>query len=68
MTKPTWTPEALAIVRGLETNCADFIDEACEFVATKTGAPEVTTEHVATVLAWMATVSVDLGSNERGTA
>ena len=49
-----WTPEALATVHGLKTNCPEFIEACCEWVAEANGASEVTTEHVATVLAWMA--------------
>jgi hypothetical protein len=56
----TWTPKALKIVRELETNCRDFIYLACEYAANAIGAPEVTPEHVATVLAWMASTAVDL--------
>jgi len=59
-----WTPEALKIVRELETNCPEFIDAACEWTAGMNGSPEVTTEHVATVLAWMASVSVDVEEGE----
>ena len=53
-----WTREALREVRGIKTNCRDFLERACEFVASERGAEEVTTEHVATVLAWMASTEV----------
>ena len=56
MTRP-WTPEALAAVRELQTNCRDFIYQCCEFLAQD--APEVTTEHVNTVLAWIASTQVE---------
>ena len=55
---PNWTREALREVRGIKTNCRDFLAMACEFVASQRGAEEVTTEHVATVLAWMASTEV----------
>jgi len=54
-----WTPEALAAVRELQTNCRDFIYTAAEYLANIQDAPEVTTEHVATVLAWMASTRVE---------
>ena len=59
-----WTPEALKIIRELESNCPDFVNAACEYVATQAKAPGVTSEHVATVLAWMATVTVDIGKEK----
>ena len=49
-----WTPEALTTVRELQANCRDFIYSACEYLADLENAPEVTTEHVSTVLAWLA--------------
>jgi len=55
-----WTPEALTIVHDLQTNNREFIEAACEYVAQLENAPEVTTEHVATTLAWMVSVSVDI--------
>jgi len=59
-----WTPEALTIMRELQTNNREFVESACEYVAQLENAQEVTTEHVATTLAWMVSVSVDI---EEGT-
>ena len=61
----TWTPEALTIVHDLQTNCPEFIEAACEYVAQLESAPEVTTEHVATTLAWMVSVSVDVDEGDK---
>ena len=60
-----WTPEALAAVREAKTNCRDFVWTAAEYLAGEDNAPEVTTEHVATVLAWMASTQVDLEEKEQ---
>jgi len=50
-----WTPEALKIVR--ELNCPGSIEAACEWIAETKKAAEVTSEHVATVLAWVASTN-----------
>ena len=42
-------------MRELDTTYPDFIYAACEFLAKN--AEEVTTEHVATVLAWIASTN-----------
>ena len=49
-----WTPEALAVVLELDISCPEFIDALCEQAADFDDATEVTTKHVNTVLAWIA--------------
>ena len=53
-----WSHEAMSMVLGIDTNCRDFLESACEFVARGNRAAYVTTEHVSTVLAWMASTEV----------
>jgi len=59
-----WTPEAKAAIDELKTKNRWFICAACEWIAETNGAAEVTSEHVATVLAWMASTAVDLAGNK----
>ena len=55
---PKWTPEAVSAVDSLKAThrFREFIEDCCEFVARF--AEEVTTEHVAMVLAWIASTEV----------
>ena len=48
-----WTPEALELVRSLETNCVDFIYGAAEWIAETRGHKTVQTEDAQTVLSWL---------------
>lgn len=49
----TWTPEALSMVRSLQTNCLDFIYEASEFIAVDRGLEAIGVAEVQCVLGFM---------------
>ena len=48
-----WSPEALALVRSVKTNCNDFIGGASEYVAKLRDHETVQIEDVQTVLSWL---------------
>ena len=59
MNRKDWTLEATEAVQKLNIGCPSFVEALCEHVAKMDDAPEVTTEHVNTVLAWMASTRVE---------